>query len=163
MENNSLNQFIKKAIDYYDKQNIKYIDTINNLNINFNIDANTIIFNNNNEEKIYNYEILGYFDNENNIWIWSWLLINLTSDQIIIARELLNYGLKLEPLSNSTEHFFIKSLLVNSRITLEEDVQLDTNLAIFSYIIKNKIKFIYPRKIFVSDSKKFITLYYLIK
>lgn len=163
MENNSLNQFIKKAIEYYDEQNIKYIDIINTSDIILNTDSTIIIFNINNEEKIYNYELLGYFDNQNNIWIWSWLLINLTSEQIIIARELLNYGLKLEPSSNSNEHFFIKSLLVNSRIMIEEDIQLEINLAIFSYIIKKKIKFIYPRKIFIGEEKKFITIYYLIK
>jgi hypothetical protein len=163
MENNSLNQFIKKAIEYYDEQNITYIDTINTSDIILNTDSTIIIFKIDGEEKIYDYELLGYFDNQNNIWIWSWLLINLTSDQIMIARELLNYGLKLEPLSNSSEHFFIKSLLVNSRIMIEEDIQLEINLAIFSYIIKKKIKFIYPRKIFLNDEKKFITIYYLIK
>ena len=37
-----------------------------------------------------------------------------------ISRELLEYGLKLEPESSTNDHFMIKSLLANSRIQIEE-------------------------------------------
>jgi|LauGreDrversion4_2_1035121.scaffolds.fasta_scaffold246768_3 hypothetical protein len=165
MDNDSLNQFIKKALQHYDNQNLSNKDFLNvpDSNIKFSLESNTITFIVDDKEKTFDFEMLGYFDNQSNIWIWAWLLTNLNSEQTKLSRELLNYGLKLEPTSNSIEHFFIKSLLVNSRLSVEEDVQLDTNLAICSYIIKNKIIFIYPRKRFIDKSNNYVTFYYLIK
>jgi hypothetical protein len=165
METDSLTQFIKKAIQHFDNQNLSNILILNveDSKVKFNIENNEVTFFTEEKEYIYDFEMLGYFDNTANIWIWSWLLTDLNSDQTKISRELLNYGLKLEPSSNSIEHFFIKSLLVNSRISIEEDIQLETNLAIFSYIIKNKIKFIYPRKRYIDNMKNYVTFYYLCK
>ena len=168
MDNDSLNQFIKKALQHYDNQNLTNIEILQipDSDVKFSLDTNTITFNLDEKEKSFDFEMLGYFDNHANIWIWAWLLTNLNSEQTKISRELLNYGLKLEPTSNSIEHFFIKSLLVNSRISIEEDIQLDTNLGIFSYMIKNKIKFIYPRKRYLENSNNkdnYVTFYYLIK
>lgn len=158
-----LSQLIKSSFKYYDEQNSKYINLINTQNIKFDNDLNykSLIFNDHEE---YDYELLGYFDNQTNIWIWAWVLPDLNYDKTILCRELLNYGLKLEPSTNSTEHFIIKSLLVNSRILLEEYVQLESYLAIISYIIKDKILFIYPRKRYIDEGNhNFITVYYLIK
>ena len=167
MENDSLNQFIKKAIQHFDNQNLANLKILHvpDSNVKFSLNDNTISFILDDKEKTFDFEMLGYFDNQANIWIWAWLLTNLNSEQTKMSRELLNYGLKLEPTSNSIEHFFIKSLLVNSRISIEEDIQLETNLAIFSYIIKNKIHFIYPRKRYLENSNtdNYVTFYYLIK
>jgi len=162
METDSLNQMIKKAYDYYDNMTISHYELIKSNDVTIVERNNEITFNIN--KKTYNYEILGYFDNINLIWIWSWLLPQFNSNLTKIARELLNYGLKLEPESNVTEHLFIKSLLVNSRISIEDSIQLDTNLAIYTYLSPNKFKFIYPRKIYTDENKKnYITLFYLIK
>lgn len=168
MENDSLNQFIKRALQHYDNQNLENIEIlyVPDSDVRFSLDDNTITFKLGEKDKIFDFEMLGYFDNQTNIWVWAWLLTNLNSEQTKMSRELLNYGLKLEPSSNSIEHFFIKSLLVNSRIIIEEDIQLETNLGIFSYIIKNKIKFIYPRKRYLENSNNisnYVTFYYLIK
>ncbi len=165
MDNDSLSQFIKKALQHYDNQNLLNKDffDVSDSDVKFSLESNTITFILGDKEKTFDFEMLGYFDNQSNIWIWAWLLTNLNSEQTKLSRELLNYGLKLEPTSNSIEHFFIKSLLVNSRLSVEEDVQLDTNLAICSYIIKNKIKFIYPRKRYIDKSNNYVTFYYLIK
>jgi hypothetical protein len=162
METDSLNQMIKKAFDYYDNIMLSNQIMIKSNDILLVNQTNEITFNIN--KKTFNYEILGYFDNNNLIWIWSWLLPQYNSTQTKIARELLNYGLKLEPESNVTEHIFIKSLLVNSRVSIEDSIQLDTNLAIYSYLSPNKFKFIYPHKIYMDENNKnYITLYYLIK
>lgn len=167
METESLTQLIKKALTQYDNQCLKYLEIlkVDHENVRFNITNTEITFTlDSGEEKIYDFEILGYFDYQNKVWIWGWLLTNLGSDQTKICRELLEYGLKLEPNSNSTEHFYIKTLLVNSRISIEEDIQLDTNLAICSYLSKNKILFIYPRRRYLDNTKtNYVTFYYLIK
>lgn len=165
MESGSLNQFIKKALEHYDNQNFKYKHLILLNNIKYNSTRSTINFiDNNDNEHDYDFETLGYFDNITNIWIWSWIIHDLKSEQTKIARNLLNYGLKLEPGQNLEEHSMMKLLLVNSRIKLEEQLQLDVNIAIFSYIMKDSIKFIYPRKKYLDETKKtYVTFYLLIK
>lgn len=165
MEASSLNQFIKKALDHYDKQQIKYNDLIRSSKINYYLDKNEIEFIDNDGKILdFPFETLGYFDNNTQIWIWGWLLQDLKSEQVEICRELLNYGLKLEPDTLTAEHNLFKALLVNSRISIDEDTQLDINLAIISYLMRNRFKFIYPRKLYINDSKnKFVTFYLLIK
>jgi len=165
MEQGSLSQFIKKALDYYDNQKLKYYNLISLENIKYDVDKNDIVFIDNNMKKTeYTFEMLGYFDNMTNIWIWAWLMHNIQSNQTKICRDLLAYGLKLEPDTILEEHNFIKALLVNSRIMIEDSIQLETNLAICAYLVRDKFKFIYPRKLYLDDSKtSFITFYLLIK
>ena len=109
----------------------------------------------------FEYEFLGYFDNQNHIWIWSWVFPRSNMKETKISRELLEYGLKLEPESNTHDHFMIKSLLVNSRIQIEESIQLEINLAIYTSLLRDKIKFIFPY--IIQLDKSFITIYYVIK
>ncbi len=166
MEIESLSQFVKKAIEHYDNQKMKYRNFINVQDVHINEISNTISFyiDNPNKPHINDFEVLGYFDNQSHVWIWGWLLNGLDVKQTKISRELLNYGLKIEPVDNSLEHFFIKSLLINSRISISEDIQLDVNLAIYSYLSRDKYSFIYPRKRFLDDKKtKWVTIYYVIK
>uniref|UniRef100_A0A6C0EDQ8 Uncharacterized protein n=1 Tax=viral metagenome TaxID=1070528 RepID=A0A6C0EDQ8_9ZZZZ len=173
MENFALDQIIKSSLSYYDNQNIKYFEYINTQDVNiniqkenpYNLDNDLIIFFKNSEnEKSFNFELLGYFDNQLNIWIWGWLLPNVDYDKTKICRDLLDYGLKLQPSTNSSEHAIIKSLLLNSRQKFDEYVQLEINLSIISYLIKDNILFIYPRKLYTDEKKKnFITIYYFIK
>ncbi len=165
MEIESLSQTVKKAIEHYDNKKLMYEKYINTQNVKFDEFTNEITFITDDEStKTFNYEILGYFDNQTNIWIWGWLLSDLKMDLTRLCRELLDYGLKLEPSSNSYEHFMIKGLLVNSRIQIEEDVQLDVNIAIYTSLIRDKIKFIYRRKRYIDDTKtKYVTFYYFIK
>jgi hypothetical protein len=164
MEIGSLNQFIKKAIEYYDNQKLKYNNLISISQVKTDNEMNTIKFIDNNKQDEYMFETLGYFDNNTNIWIWGWLMHQLKSNQTRICRDLLAYGLKLEPDTILEEHNFIKSLLVNSRIMVDEFTQLETNLAICSYLVRDKFKFIYPYKLYLDNTKeKYITFYYLIK
>jgi hypothetical protein len=168
MDIENFSEFIKKALQHYDNQNTKYNKFINDSDVKIiDEDRNNnleIIFNLNEEKNICDAEILGYFDYSNQIWIWGWLLAELKLYHINICKNLLEYGLKLEPDSNITEHFMIKALLLNSRILIENSLQLDINLAIYSYLIKDKIYFIFPKKIYVDDKNEdFIIIYYLIK
>jgi hypothetical protein len=160
----SLSQTIKIAIEKYDnicEKNNKYIK---NRNISILNDKNQIKFIFDNYTEDFDCELLGYFDNQNNIWIYSWVLTNIESSLTKTSKELLEYGLKLEPDTNTDEHFMIKSLLVNSRIQIEESIQLDINLALYTSLLKDKIKFIYPKISYIDEShKNFITFYYLIK
>ena len=157
----SLSQNIKMALEKYDTTCKIYEKYINNNNISIKNDLEiTFNFDNNSDE--FNCEILGYFDNQNLIWIYSWVLSNVDLKKTKFSRELLDYGLKLEPDSNTDENFMIKSLLVNSRIQIQESIQLDINLAIYTSLLRDKIKFIYPRRTQL-DETNYITFYYLVK
>jgi len=58
----------------------------------------------------------------------------------------------------------LKGILVNSRIKIDELVQLDVNLALYTYLLKDKIKFIYPHKKYIDQTNtKYVTFYYLIR
>jgi hypothetical protein len=167
MNTESLSQTIKNALEKYDNINEKYISYINNPNFDLIISGENedqIRFNFDNTYDDFEYEYLGYFDNQNYIWIWSWVFPRASMKETKISRELLEYGLKLEPESNTYDHFMIKSLLVNSRIQIEESIQLEINLAIYTSLLRDKIKFIFPVKRIIDDSNQnFITNYYIIK
>lgn len=169
MENISLVKLIKKALDYYDNQNNKYKDLITSIDVKFTTDEynNNIVIYNETNNTIFNsqYEMLGTFYPESKIWIWSWVFPSIQQLLNNISSMLLEYGLKIDTnTDNKDEFIFIKSLLVNSRILIEDDIQLDINLAIYSYLIKDKLKFIYPRIKYLDEkNKKYIIVYYLIK
>jgi hypothetical protein len=99
MEIESLNQFIKRALEYYDNQKLKYYDFIKNQDVTFNINENKINFHFDDDSISKEFQILGYFDNQNNIWLWGWLLNDLSFNTTKTCRFLLEYGLKLEPSS----------------------------------------------------------------
>jgi hypothetical protein len=164
MEFESLSGTIKKALSHYDNQIWNYKDLINNQNISFDEINSTITFLIDENNKIFDYELLGYYDNQNGIWIWGWVLSDFNYKDTPECKYLLDYGLKLEPKSATIEQTMIKSILVNSRIKIEEIVQLEVNLSIYSYLIKNRIKFIYGRKRYLDNtSNNYVTFYYIIK
>ena len=157
---------IKKSLEYYDSQNDKNKKYIENTKIIFSGEDNQISLIDQDENILLdcNYEILGLFDNQTNVWLWAWLLPFLNSNDTIISRKLLDYALKLEPQSNSYDHYYIKSQLLNSRITIEDSIELDIHLALSSYLIKDLFSFIKPLRINLNkEQTKYNTLYYLIK
>ena len=165
MELETLNQLILTSLKYYDQQCIDYFYLINTSDYTqLNQDISEItFFLDDNKTKLFDCEILGYFDNQNNIWFWSWVLLTIDNNTTKLTRELLDYGLKLE-LPKLIEQFYIKSLLVNSQIQFTEYTQLDTLIAICSYLLKTKILFILPVKKYLDNNKKeYITFYYLVK
>ena len=164
MEFESLSETVKKAIDHYDNQNWNYRNLIDNQDVKFDELNSTITFFIDEDNQTYNYELLGYYDNQNGIWIWGWVLSDFNYKDTPQCKYLLDYGLKLEPKSATIEQTMIKGILVNSRIKMEEQSQLEVNLAIYSYLIKDRIKFIYGRKRYLDKtSDNYVTFYYLIK
>lgn len=150
---------IKKSLDYFDKQNNKFDKYL----------GGEILLK---EKKIFNktdksfnninFEVLGIFHHSSKVFFWGWVLPYLSINETKISRQLLNYGLNLDPQSNNTEHFYLKSLFVNSRIYIENDFDLDLIQSISSYLLKDKFNFIYSGVI-KSKGDTLITTFYLVK
>jgi len=154
--------FIKDKLDLLDKSKSKYKDLIDIRDVEFVVGDNDtkIIFKKNNES-IYTGKcsLLGVFDSNSKLWLWAWCLPSFSYDETSEARKILNYGLILEPSTNSLIHYYIKSHLVNSRLFFENEIYLDIHLGLSMYI--SKAKFIYPRIKDEVNGKKLI-VYYLI-
>jgi hypothetical protein len=154
-------EFINMSLDFYDKQLYNHKEYFRMTNY---VDKNGFIefYKDDKLEKKEEYEILGIFDNNQRVFIWSWLIPSIENKFTNIARDLLNYALKLEPSSNTYEHYFLKTTLLNSRIFIENQEQMDILLSVSCYLIKNKSKFIYSGQYNLSKTN-FITIYYIIK
>ena len=154
-------EFINMSLDYYDKQLLKYEEHWEMKPI-VSLDGSIEFYKNNKLEKKEKYEILGIFDKKECVFIWSWVFPAMDNKFTIIAKDLLNYALSLEQKSNTYEHYFLKTSLLNSRIYIENKEQLDILLSTSSYLIKNKSKFIFEGTREISKSK-FLTIFYIIK
>ena len=163
-ENLDIKEFIKTRLDNFDKSNEKYNNLIEveNTKIEKRDNITFLIFLDKNGKKIQESRvtILGTFDLNTNIWLWAWVTPYFTSEESKDSRDILNYGLELEPNNNSNIHFFIKSHFVNSRIYFDSDVTFDIHLALSLYITK-KPKFIYPRRKKLEGGSDII-VYYLV-
>lgn len=164
MDNNDDNSksFIKDKLDLLDNSNSKYKNLINNKDVDFEVsdDTTKIIFKKNGET-IYSgrCSLLGVFDTNSKLWLWAWCVPTFSYDETSESRKILNYGLMLEPNTNSMIHYYIKPHLVNSRLYFDANIFLDIHLGLSIYI--SKAKFIYPRVKGVINGKELI-VYYLV-
>jgi len=101
-------------------------------------------------------EILGTYYAHSNIWIWSWANVNLRTPESYLTKELLQYGLKLEP----NENFYMKSLLTTSRGIINDKIQLDIILALASYFIK--YKYVYAHAEHKKEEDISVVIYYIL-
>jgi hypothetical protein len=162
-ESNTFNEFIIKSLDYYDSLSETYIKLINDNTRtiledgHYNNENNKLYFINSNI--MHNYEILGYYDKHNKIWIWSWALNNINNNKTKIVNELLISTLSLE-MSGLHENIFIKSCFTNSRIAFDNDIEFDVFLALVVFNIRNKCIFLYNTP---KDTYNQGHMYYIIK
>jgi hypothetical protein len=162
MDTKKFRNLIKESLTYFDKQNLKYKNLID---LKKKIFPDKIIFYGKNNDEIdrYNYEVLSTFYNKTKVWMWGWMWDVSTP----IAEGLLKYGLKIDSkmVSDRPEFMFIKSQLINSRILLENKINLDIQLALSSYLIKDKCIFLCQivESIDDDDPEDFIIRYLIIK
>jgi len=155
------NDFIKTIFDYYDNQTYNNIILFDHNKIKkktiMDITNNIINIYNNNNDLLHtgHYEILGFLDKKKNLWNWSWLIPSISNEFTKLTIYLHNYGIKLDN-SDTNEHYFIKPILSNSRLIIKNNIEQDLILAVSSYLLRDKIKFIY-----LFEEKNKIT-YYLI-
>lgn len=129
--------FLKTVIHYYDRNKIKYYDIVSN------IDKIDIVPNSNDMEhnimKLYDsdgnlliesrFEFLGYYNNSTQTWIWAWAVPSLSKNTKNISTNLLKYGLDLD-----NRQKILKNEFINSRFQITSNMQLETHIALSSYI-----------------------------
>ena len=146
MNNKYIKEFIKERLNYLDESNEKYkhLIKIKSENVKQNDKTRIMTFKDKDIE-IYKGKVttLGSFDLNTKIWLWAWVTPYFTSEQTKHSRDILEYGLNLEPDTNSFIHFYLKSHFVTSRIYFDTDISLEIHLALALYIAKTK--FIYPK------------------
>jgi hypothetical protein len=161
MEDN-IGNIIKRSLYNYEVRNNEFREFIEDDQVSFDRINNKITFIE--KKKIFRYNVLGMFDKSNNIWFWGWMMPLFYMNEFDITTELLNYGLKINPTPVnriSNDKLYIKTQLINSRFLLENFFQLEIHLALSCFLVKDKIKFVYPRKRKL-DNNKDIILYYFI-
>ena len=108
---------------------------------------------------------MGIFYNKTKIWMWGWMLHHEKGAPI--SEGLLKYGLKIDSrmVSDRPEFLFIKTQLINSRIMLDSNINLEILLALSSYLIKDKCIFVCPYKQIINkdDPEDYIIRYLIIK
>ena len=154
-----LSDFIVKSLEYYDNQNNKNNNYFKQGYFNIDNETSEITFISKNKMSTSSnkYQVLGMFDIETRIWLWSWVLPNLNISQTELATNLLLYGLKIDSSIDTDLFIYLKTQLLNSKLLIENNIALDIHLSMISYLLKEKILFIFSN---IRDNK--ITYYFII-
>ena len=174
---NYFNPIIRNSLEYYDTfqpkiqeilNEIEYIKVISGVNIN-----DEYIFYDINDKPFYKsrIETLGMFIPQDNSWKWSWSIPFAKYQNTLISRKILEYAFTL----NSSTDLHLKSTLINSKLIISNQYQIDIYLALASMLSKkpfvlklylyppdenSKEEIIYYKKILNNpDIKKFISIY----
>ena len=140
---------LKKSLENYDyqktifKKEIEELDRKKDKIVQVG-DENKFSINN----KEFKYEHLGIF--HHNVFCWSWSQTFEPKKLSVQSKYLLEYGLNLDATYEDMikeDDSFLKLILTNSRIKIEDEIQLDSILAIFSYLLNNTVDFIYKKEI----------------
>jgi len=129
---NIIDDIIQTSLEYYDSfqpkiieivEKIHYVKFKNNKNI-----TDEIIFYDKNKKEILksSYEILAAFLPNQQIWKWAWSLPTILKKNSFISRKILEYALNLD----HQKDYLLKSTLINSKIRIINDLQLDIYIAL---------------------------------
>lgn len=134
---------IKNSLEYYDKyqieiqkilNNTEYIEIYSDKEINdeytFYDSDDKVIF----KSRI---ETLSIYIPSTKTWKWSWSVPFAQYKNTLISREILKYAFTL----NSDNDLFLKSSLINSKIIIKNDYQLDIYLAISALLSRKPFIF----------------------
>jgi len=133
-----VDSIIKNSLEYYDSYQLKIQDILNK------IDYIKVNYKNNiNDEYIFydcddniifssSVETLSIFIPQTKTWKWSWSIPFSKYKNTLISREILKYAFTLNPEND----LFLKSTLVNSKIIIKNNYQLDIYIALSSMLSK---------------------------
>lgn len=145
---------ISDTLEYYDTNKEKYTPLINKIkyikfiDIESELSRNKVNLYDENDKLMnsYEYEIIGLFDNNTNIWVWSWGIPTVKKNQTGILRKIFNYGIDLD----SDE--YLRNELITSRFKISNEIQIDMHLSIVSFLSKQPLIIKYY---LLKDAKEF--------
>lgn len=161
----------KKIFDEIDKVNIEEQNNIEIINKKSDVNSlqkysEEIRFVN--LDKTYKFNVLGIYNNVNNIFTWSWIFPKFVYGDNKIVRLLFDYITKLDEEATNLrmDIAFMKNILFSSRLFVENSDGLEFLMALSLYIIKNTDECItiVPHKKYLDKNNKndfFITVYIL--
>lgn len=155
----NISDFIRDRLDEYDNMLEKYSKYIKKYNFKIKSDNKNVCRFYDDDKLVYEggISLLGGFETNTNVWIWAWASPYFSVQETEESVKLLNYGLSLQPLGNSNLHYYIKSHLINSRISFDNSLNFDIHLSLILKLIK-KGKFILKK----SDPKSTLISYYIV-
>ncbi len=138
MSINFIGDDIKTSLEYYDSyqpkvneiiQNTVYIKTKDNKNI-----TDEIFFYDKDKKLIFqsSYEIISVYIPSTSTWKWAWSLPTAQKKSTSFSRKLLDYAFNLD----TDKEFLLRSTLINSKIKIINQIQLDIYLAITAKLSK---------------------------
>lgn len=138
MSDNLMNEDIKSALEYYDSYQQKvneiidktyYIKKQDNKNI-----TDEIFFYDKNKKLIYKsaYEIIAVYMPSVNTWKWAWSLPTAKKKSTFFSRKILEYAFNLD----EEKEFLLRSTLINSKIKIDNNLQLDIYLSLTAKLSK---------------------------
>jgi hypothetical protein len=150
-------ELVTNSLEYYDKlleHNklfFKDVDHVYFNNKENDVERNEIIFYDKKDNELFRaeYEILGVYHKEHNVWSWAWSNGAFYKNSTAISRKLLNHGFNIDATS-VTQSYFLKTELITSRFRIHSKIQLEIHLAIATHLSKQKLiyefKYVDPAK-----------------
>jgi hypothetical protein len=138
MSDNLMNEDIKSALEYYDSNQGKVNEIINNTvylkkQDNQNI-TDEIFFYDKNKKLIYKsaYELIAVYMPSMSTWKWAWSLPTAKKKSTFFSRKILEYAFNLD----EEKEFLLRSTLINSKIQIDNNLQLDIYLSLTAKLSK---------------------------
>ena len=144
-ETTKIDSTIRSSLEYYDNNCEKYNEFINKIKyikqINNNQQTDELIFYDKNKKVLLQspFEILGLYLPNKHLWKWSWSMPTFPKKHTLISRKILEYAFNL----NQEDDYLLKSKLINSKINIYNNLQLDIHVAVSSYLGKQPLIFKY--------------------
>ncbi len=138
MSDNLMNEDIKSALEYYDSNQPSVNEIINktaylkkqdNQNI-----TDEIFFYDKNKKLIYKsaYELIAVYMPSMSTWKWAWSLPTAKKKSTFFSRKILEYAFNLD----EEKEFLLRSTLINSKIKIDNNLQLDIYLSLTAKLSK---------------------------
>ena len=153
-----------ELFNLYDSRKLEYSKYMNHQNITNNSYTNIIEMHFDNSEKVSFYcEFLGNYNMDTKIWTWSWVMPEYPCYETGLAYQLINHALTYYDANLESLNNFYRSVLTNSHILINNDFELDNHIALITYQMRNRIKFIYSNIVYLDNShtKYTINYYYM--
>lgn len=127
-----IDDIIQTSLEFYDSNQPKIIEIIEKVHYvkfknNNNITDEITFFDKHKKEILKSsYEILAAYVPNQQLWKWAWSLPTILKKSSFISRKILEYALNLD----HEKDYLLKSTLINSKIRIINDLQLDIYIAL---------------------------------